>query len=483
MKKLLSLLLTLMFFSCSNQILLMSTTENLGAILVTDNLPTFKTVDIDQSVFNKNDVRSNSNVGCTFDNSGPYNRVQSDPNLTGNANAISSTLFLPNAPASKETDSNTGKSKYTPNIYTGGGVYGGAFIDAGFFSDQNGLWAAYISAGGNYLTLPKETINGKIYTHRIKPGTSVSIKVWVSANDTISFSITADWVRAEVGVSGTPVSVGVSTRVFSNPNATGWKPSGENIAWKFMTSVAIQPADAGDLTTGDYSFNGSSWSSIKLGMADASGKFLSSTPFTPSLQFQNGTPCVKPSDVVSASINLPNISVNIKLRVRGQYARTPKDILELSGYFGDTIKSKINVANTSSKTDGLVTLNFTPPGGTALTAKQITGGKNLDIPFSYKCDSVGNFDKPFRVIYSENGTATAIDLGDPVSPAGSIKYVAGKDIVKVLLKCLNDLEYTPLTYNGLSAALIGTSNAGKITFTNKAKKVTYLISCTYVPDA
>jgi hypothetical protein len=129
MKKFLALLLIFSCFACSNQVLpTVQEADDLGVIVVNNDPPTFGTVDIDQRVFQNITILSASNDGCTFQESGPYNRVQTDPRLTGNVNVVSTKIFLPKAAASEELAPNSDKSKYTPNIYTGGRVEGGAAI-------------------------------------------------------------------------------------------------------------------------------------------------------------------------------------------------------------------------------------------------------------------------------------------------------------------------------------------------------------------
>ena len=96
MKKFLTAILFIGCVACSNQVLpIQQPDEDLGMVFVTDEPPMFKTIGIDERVFDNITTLGASNEGCVFEYSGPYNRVQTDPDLTGNLNAVSATLFLP----------------------------------------------------------------------------------------------------------------------------------------------------------------------------------------------------------------------------------------------------------------------------------------------------------------------------------------------------------------------------------------------------
>jgi hypothetical protein len=76
------------------------------------------------------------------------------------------------------------------------------------------------------------------------------------------------------------------------------------------------------------------------------------------------------------------------------------------------------------------------------------------------------------VIYSENETVTPNDPGDPASSFGQIKFVPGKDVVKVKLKCTNKLDYSKPKYTGPNELEVGNSGNGEITFENNGGKIT-----------
>ncbi len=184
MKKFWLMLLFIGLVSCSNQVLPPSESDSdLIITSISDDPPSVTTIDVDERVFHKITTLSDSNEGCIFQPSGPYNRVQTDPDKSENINGVSAALFLPRAPSSAELESpSSEKSRYTPNIYTGGKVENGAAVDVGFASDRNGLWIPFINIRikdqlpslSNY---PREVINGNTYVYRVKPGTNVSIKV------------------------------------------------------------------------------------------------------------------------------------------------------------------------------------------------------------------------------------------------------------------------------------------------------------------
>lgn len=460
--------------------------------------PEFQTIGVDPSVFNEVSLLSPSNAGCVYQPSGPYSRVQSDPANVDSKNAVTATVILPVSKASSlESTPNSGRPRYTPNVYTGGGVaYTDSSgvkrissIDAGFFSDKNGNWGVFINAGGVTTSMPTQPIGGQLFAYRIKGGTTPTIKVWVSSDGIISFTVSGDWVRAPALADQSKLVFGTTvikniTITFSSPNATAWLTSGKGISWKFMNTVAIQPVPSstppivpdGGYTTGDFAFSGSGWTGIQLGNAKPDGTLIGMTNFTPEQAFitdgkTNSISCVKPDEVVTATVGLPNISANIKLRVKGKYTRTPVNPLELIGSIGEKVTKKLSVTNTSSTPSSRVILNFTPPGGTAILPKNpLASGAKLEIPFSYTCASEGKVDKQFNVIYSENDTETS-----NVSPAvaGSFKYLT--DTVTVTLNCIKNLDYTPkpLIYTGETDVGVTKTAPGAISFKNNAGKFTY----------
>jgi tellurite resistance-related uncharacterized protein len=154
MKKWFAAVLLIGCIACSNQILPTPLPdEDMGLVIVTDEPPQFKTIGIDERVFDGVTALGASNEGCVFDATGPYNRVQTDPDKTGNINAVSATLALPKAPASEERNpKNPTQSRYTPNIYTGGkvGVLHGSLMY--LLYDENGqiVPAHSVSAGLDY---------------------------------------------------------------------------------------------------------------------------------------------------------------------------------------------------------------------------------------------------------------------------------------------------------------------------------------------
>ncbi len=349
-----------------------------------------------------------------------------------------------------------------------------------FYSERNGYWVAFINVGGagGYTTLPAQTVGGVEYFYRIKPGTTPKIKVWVPVDGTIAFTIEGTWRRAKKGV--TPLVLEnkdyLATLTFSATGATGWKANGQDIAWKFMTTIAIQPFEPDEAyTTGNFAYTGARWNGIELGNATAAGTLSNMNPFTSNLAFISGgsESCNKPSDVGSATVSLPNISASFKLRRTGTYNRTPVGSITLIGSPNEVVNGKIKISNTKTDATSAVILRFTPPGATTPLTNRILGAKNVDVSFSYKCETLGDSAKQFRVIYSENETATVSDPGDPIYGPGDVKFVAGKDIVGVTLRCLKDLDYTPPVYAGASEVPTGATANGTISFKNNAGKLTY----------
>jgi hypothetical protein len=390
---------------------------------------------------NDGQLTPQSSLPCENNKTGPYSRIQTLESKTGPINYLEATLYLPNQPADG--------TNY-PYVYTGGQPKNGTDADVGFQSDTNGMWIPTINVPGFPANVSPFDTNGNAagfevgnFIYRIIPNRSVSIKVWISAQDTITFQITALFRKFKITsiqprqLQDTNTNVQTTVAIV-NPNATGWSPSGDGQIFKVMTSIAFPgtgnnyPLMTSPSNT-PYGFNGSKWSNIKIGIADKDGKVTTSTPLTSDLIYPT---CEAPSDIVNLSGTLPNVSTSLKLRVKGQYARVTADPVSLIASSGDTASGTVTVKNSGPK-GSVVTLNFTPPGKGPLNLK-LASGATHDIAFAYTCPATANgvIDQSFSIVYSENETASASTPGPPAETAGEIKYSATPDPVQVKLTCV-----------------------------------------------
>lgn len=351
---------------------------------------------------------------CRNEPSGPYLRIQTDPERTGAVNFVGGTAHLPAVRATPTA---------FPYIYLGGQPREGVAADAGVYVNYDGSWIPFIAVAGSGGTrnLPRETdAQGRVFVYRLDGNQDVDLRMSVQRDDQLTLDITGSWVKFRLtGSVLTRVGeVGVSTRTIVHPLARGWKASGEDQVYKVMTTIAFPGKGNFRLLSGDYTFTGSSWRDLRVGHT----AFQGTGQDLPLTRGRLYSACAAPRDVVTPrpTSALPQAQADIRLRRPAGLSLLPGHDLNYQAKVMHTVRDTLTLSNVGHA-ESFVHYAVTPLGREQATrpeAGRLSSGEQAHVDFAAICDKQpGRTVQSFDVLSSRGETYTP--TSDPSALPGA----------------------------------------------------------------
>lgn len=373
---------------------------------------------------------------CRNEPSGPYLRLQTDPERTGPVNFVEGAAHLPPVKATATA---------FPYVYLGGQPREGVAADAGVYVNYDGSWIPFVAVAGpgGARNLPRETdAQGRVFVYRLDGHQDVSMRLSVLRDGELTLDVTGTWVKFQlVGTQLTRVGVtGEATRRITHPLAGGWKASGADQVYKVMTTIAFPGKGNFALLTQNYSFLGSSWRDLGVGRTDTPSGKEWRVPFTKARLY---SACNAPADVVTPTRTsaLPRASAAIELRRRTQ-AQFSATTFNLTAKVQQAARDAVTVTNTGPL-NSWVRYSALPLGQAERQGRALEGalaaGENARVDFMARCPAQpGPSVQAFNVLHStgETYTATSGPSALPGARPGDLLYRTAP--VTVNMNCTAD---------------------------------------------
>lgn len=371
-------------------------------------------------------------LSCRNEPSGPYLRIQTDPQRTGAVNFVGGTAHLPAVRAMPTA---------FPYIYLGGQPREGVAADAGVYVNYDGSWIPFVAVAGSGGTrnIPRETdAHGRVFVYRLDGNQDVGLRMSVLRDDQLTLDITGSWVKFRLtGTTLTRVSeVGVSTRTIVHPLARGWKASGEDQVYKVMTTIAFPGKGNFRYLSGDYTFTGSSWRDLTVGHTAFQGTGQS-LPLTRGRLY---SACAAPHDVVTPrpTSALPRAQADIRLRRPAGLSLLPGHDLSYQAKVMHTVRDTLTLGNVG-QAGSFVHYTLTPPGREQATrpeAGRLGSGEQARVDFAAICDKQPGWTvQDFDVLSSRGETYTPTSGPSALPGAQYGDLLFRKSRVTVNLEC------------------------------------------------
>jgi len=281
------------------------------------------------------------NYQCRTDSSGPYYRQQSSIAKHGNVNYMSGTITLGRPVYIGQSGSG---NRMVSTAYAGGETQAnGGALDVGFAADNRfgGVyWRAFIKSSPTSFEPQLETDKAASETklYRIKGGKVIDFIWYIDENNKFNFEVKGVMSEFDNINDTTPNDVNITRKIVRGSLPGTWSYTGAKQFFKLMTSVALdRPEDFSQ--DGVMEFPASSWTNIKIGLRDKTGRLTNIRNWGDVL-FDAG--CPTPSDMVTP---VANRSATIKPRVRSKINISPLPIAPVKGDLGTVLSQSITLKN------------------------------------------------------------------------------------------------------------------------------------------